>query len=331
MLFDVTRFSYPTIEMNLSPLILQDRQVEVIEERSDGNARFPVSEQLTCDYDRESAILWSKWVPRGVPSFNSELLHDLEHASQLIEGYFSGARSRRPLSYIVLRSLARGVFNVGGDLAYFQRLIVNQDRARLTEYARAAINVVYRNYSSHNLIGVTTIALLEGDALGGGFESALSCDIVIAEKHVKAGFPEVLFNMFPGMGGMSFLARRVNRNTADELVRSGRQFSADELQDIGIVDEVVPTGDGEAAIRRLIKKRDRQRTAHIAMNRVDRIIRPIILQELHEVARIWVDCALELSPHSLEWMRRLHQRQLAVFGRPPESALGARSPKFAAA
>jgi len=292
---------------------------DAISMRADGNAIITVSDQFRCEYERDAAVLWSKWAPRGVPSFNCELLHDLEKGSQLIEGHFSGNATVRPLDYIVLTSGARGAFNVGGDLGYFQRLINAQDRAKLTEYARAAINVVYRNYCAHNLTGLTTIALLEGDALGGGFECALSCDIVIAEKHIKAGFPEVLFNMFPGMGGMSFLARRVNRNVAEQLIRTGRQYSASELLELGIIDEVVESGDGVAAVRRLIKRRDRQRSAHIAMNRVDRIIRPIVLQELYDIVRIWVDCALDLSPHSLEWMQRLHQRQLAIFGRPVAS------------
>ena len=285
-------------------------------ERPDGQSVFGISDQFRCEYEPDAGVLWSKWMPRGVPSFNSELLHDLEKGSQIIEGHFSGAASSRPLDYIVLRSGARNAFNVGGDLGYFQRLIVSQDRARLTEYARAAINVIYRNYAAHNLSGVTTVALLEGDALGGGFECALSCDVVIAERHVKAGFPEVLFNMFPGMGGMSFLARRANRSVAEELVRTGRQYTASELREFGLIDEVVETGDGLAAVRRLIKRRERQRAAHVAMNRVDRIVRPIVLQELYDVVKIWVDCALQLSPHSLEWMQRLHQRQLAIFGCP---------------
>jgi DSF synthase len=290
---------------------------EVIE-YADGSAQFVISPQFSCYYDRADAALWSRWVPRGIPSFNLELLHDLEHASQLIEGHFAEAGLERPLRYVLLRSGVAGAFSVGGDLGYFRRLILARDRARLTEYARAAISVQYRNYSAHSLPGVTTIALLEGDALGGGLECALSCDTVIAERHIKAGFPEVLFNMFPGMGGMSFLARRVNRNIAEEMVRTGRQYSALELLDMGVIDQVVDSGTGVDAVRRLLRKREHQQAAHIAINAVDRLVRPLGLQELHEVVKIWVDCALQLSPRSLEWMQRLYQRQLAIFGRPPE-------------
>jgi len=305
----------------VSTALLERCPNEVIE-HADGSAQFVVSPQFSCYYDREDATIWSRWSPRGIPSFNIELLHDLERASQMIEGYFAGKSERRPLKYIVLRSAVQGAFSVGGDLGYFERLIANQDRARLTEYARTAIDVQYRNYGSHNLPGVTTVALLEGDALGGGLECALSCDVVIAEKHVKAGFPEVLFNMFPGMGGMSFLTRRVNRKTAEEMVRSGRLYTALELLEMGVIDEVVDTGEGIQAVRQFMRKREQQHAAHVSLNIVDRLVRPIGLQELHDVVKVWVDCALQLQPRSLQWMQRLYQRQLAIFGSPLELAVG---------
>jgi DSF synthase len=298
----------------VSMKLLDSRTPAEVIEYPNHSAQFIISRHVSCYYDRNKEAVWSQWSPSGIPSFNLELLHDLERASQMIEGYFAHRENDRPLRYIVLRSGVPGVFNVGGDLGYFERLIANQDRARLTEYARAAINVQYRNYCAHNLSGVTTIALLEGDALGGGLECALSCDMVIAEKHVKAGFPEVLFNMFPGMGGMSFLARRVNRRVADEMVRTGRLYTALELLEMGVIDQVVEPGQGVEALRDLMRQREHQRAAHVSINMADRLVRPLGLQELHDVVKLWVDCALELAPRSIQWMQRLYQRQLAIFG-----------------
>jgi DSF synthase len=302
----------------VSATILSSRTDASVIQHQDGAADFVVSPHLACHYDRAHATLWSRWQPRGVPSFSVDLLRDLERASQVIEGHFR-ANVDSPLRYVVLKSGVRNVFNLGGDLGYFQTLIAAQDRAGLADYARSAVNAIYRNYVGHGLSGVTTIALLEGDALGGGFECALSCDMVVAERHVKAGFPEVLFNMFPGMGGISFLARRVGRKTADDLVRSGRQYTALELLDLGVVDRVVETGEGERAVRDIVARRQHQQAAHAAMNRIDRMIRPVTMQELYEVVTLWVECAMQMSPRSLEWMQRLYQRQLAVFGRPLES------------
>ena len=302
---------------NVAPLSLASRGSSEVLEYADGSASLLISQQLVGQYDCDEQVLWITWSPRGVPSFNPELLHDLERASRMVEGHFLGFEMRRPLRHIVLGSGVPGAFSVGGDLGYFQRMIVAQDRARLTEYARAAVNVIYNNYVAHNLRGVTTVALLEGDALGGGFECALSCDVVVAERQIKAGFPEILFNMFPGMGGMSFLARRVSRATAEEIVRSGRQYSALELRELGLVDEVAERGDGRATVMRLMRRRKHQAEGHAAITAVDRLIRPVTQQELHEVVRLWVDCALQLSPRGLEWMQRLYQRQVAIFGTSP--------------
>ena len=305
----------------VSRKLLESRSPAEIIDYPDHSAQFVISRQVSCYYDRADEALWSRWSPVGIPSFNLELLHDLERASQMIEGYFSEDGAERPLRYVVLRSGAPGAFSVGGDLGYFQRLIETQDRARLTEYARAAINVQYRNYCAHNLRGVTTIALLEGDALGGGLECALSCDTVIAEKHVKAGFPEVLFNMFPGMGGMSFLERRVNRQVANEMVRTGRLYTAAELLELGVIDQIVDTGDGRKAVYELFRQREHQQAAHVAMNMAERLVRPLTFQQLHDVVNLWVDCALQLAPRSLQWMQRLYQRQLSIFGTPLESVV----------
>jgi DSF synthase len=64
--------------------------------------------------------------------------------------------------------------------------------------------------------------------------------------------------MFPGMGGMSFLSRRVGRKVADDMVRTGRQYSALELLDLGVIDDVVDTGEGQRAVHKLMRKREHQ-------------------------------------------------------------------------
>jgi DSF synthase len=312
----------------VSPTLLAQRRSPEVHEQADGCVDFAMSGQFACHYDRSLGALWSTWRSSGIPCFTLELLRDMEHASQLIESHFSAKASERSLSHIVVRSLNKKAFNVGGDLGYFARLIQAGDRARLNEYARAAIEVQYRNYISHNLRGVTTVALLEGDALGGGFECALSCDVVIAERHVKAGFPEVMFNMFPGMGGLTFVARRASRQVADQMARSGRLYSAQELYELGLVDEVVDMGEGPNAVTRLIRQRACHRSAHDALNKVERLVRPVSLQELYDVTKIWVDCAIDLDERSLAWMRRLNQRQLQLFGHglelvAPANAMGA--------
>ena len=283
-------------------------------ENADGSIQFDISGELSCRFEPEPQILWSRMTPVGIPCFTPGLLRDMERASQIVESYFSASVADDSLGYIVLTSGVPRAFNLGGDFGGFLQHIATQDRTALSDYARTAINVIYRNYVCHNLRGVTTVALLEGDALGGGFECALSCDVVIAERHVKCGFPEVLFDMFPGMGALSFLSRRCSRAVVQEVTRSGRQFTADELLAMGVIDLVVDTGGGADAVRNLVQRRRGQRHGHQAMNAVDRMLRPVTLQELYDVVALWVSAAISLPIRGQDWMRRVHSQQLRAFG-----------------
>ena len=102
---------------------------------------------------------------------------------------------------------------------------------------------------------MTSIALVQGDALGGGFEAALSATVLIAEESSRMGFPEILFNLFPGMGAFSFLSRKIGRRAAEEMITSGTIYSARQLYDMGVIDVLTPDGTGEAAVHGFIRKR----------------------------------------------------------------------------
>jgi enoyl-CoA hydratase/carnithine racemase len=87
-----------------------------------------------------------------------------------------------------------------------------------------------------------TIAAIEGDALGGGLELALCCDLRIAAKHVKLGLPEVRLAVTPSTGGTQRLPRIVGVAKAKELLLTGRVIDAVEAERIGLVNEVVAGG-----------------------------------------------------------------------------------------
>ena len=90
------------------------------------------------------------------------------------------------------------------------------------------------------------IAAINGYALGGGLELAMSCDLRIASDKARVGQPEILLGIMPGAGGTQRLTRLVGPAKAKELVWSGRQVRSDEALTIGLVDRVVPADDLEA-------------------------------------------------------------------------------------
>jgi len=88
-----------------------------------------------------------------------------------------------------------------------------------------------------------TIAAIEGNALGGGLEIALACDIRVASERAKLGLPEVRLAVTPGAGGTQRLPRVVGAALAKELILTGRILTADEALAIGLVTRVVPAGE----------------------------------------------------------------------------------------
>ncbi len=244
---------------------------------------------------------------RGVrPCFRTELMDDMWSYLSSIT-LRDGQRHSGSLRHVILASDA-SAFNLGGDLALFSQLIRDNNRERLLDYARRCVEGVYH---FHTGLGgdVRTIALVQGDALGGGLELALSCHTIVAEEGVDMGLPEVLFGLFPGMGAYSFLCKRVSPQLAEKIVLEGRIYSSDELHQLGVVDVLVPKGRGEAAVQNLIRHQQRAPHAYLALNAVRGISQPVGFDELMGITEIWVDTALELGDKSLRTMDRIVKAQ----------------------
>jgi len=215
---------------------------------------------------------------------------------------------RQVVRYGILASRSRKIFNLGGDLALFRQAILSRDRAVLLQYGDQCLDNLYPWHRNCDL-DMTTMALVQGDALGGGFEAALSASVLVAEEQARMGFPEVLFNLFPGMGAYSFLARKVGRRTAERMITSGSIYSARELYDLGVVDVIAPEGTGEAAVYSYIRKHSKQGNGRRAFERARNEFEPISRDELRRIVDIWADAALRLDERDLRMMERLVRAQ----------------------
>ena len=240
------------------------------------------------------------------PCFRPELMHDMWAMLSVFSATPSDARTLR---HVVLASDAPGAFNLGGDLALFAQLIRAGDRSGLLDYAGKCIDGVHL---LHDGLGgnVRTIALVQGDALGGGMELALACQVIVAEEGTELGLPEVVFGLFPGMGAYSFLSRRIPPHQAERLILEGRILPAEELHRMGVVDVLAPKGQGERVVRELVQQEQRAAQAHLAFNRVRRAAHPVTRQELMTITEAWVDAALNLGDRSLRAMERIVRAQV---------------------
>jgi DSF synthase len=273
--------------------------------------------QFEVEFDPEHAVIWGMFNPRGTPCFSLSLLADIRAHDELLEangGHVLHEGELRKAHYYVAGSKVDGVFNLGGDLALFQMLIRTRNRDALLEYGKRCIDCIHPRIRHYGSNALTTISLVQGDALGGGFETALSSDVIIAEESATMGLPEILFNLFPGMGAYSLLARRVGMKAAENLILGGRMMKAYELHEMGIVDVIAPNGGGEKATHDWIRKNDRRRVGMQAVHRCRDLVQPISREEMDRIVEVWVDAALQLEEKDLKMMKRLVGAQLRRSG-----------------
>ncbi|OGA72659.1 MAG: hypothetical protein A3G81_21700 [Betaproteobacteria bacterium RIFCSPLOWO2_12_FULL_65_14] len=270
--------------------------------------------QYQTEFEPATGTLWGYFNPKdGTPCYSLGLLNDiLEHDKAMVANrcQLEIEGMTYPVHYYVTASRIPGVFNVGGDLALFAMLIKTRDRSALAHYAKLCIDNVYPRTQAFFSPTLTKIALVQGDALGGGFECALASDVIVAEESAQMGMPEILFNLFPGMGACSLLARRIGIRAAEELILSGKVLPATEMHKLGIVDVLATDGQGETAVRNWIARNAKRRNGVQAVFRARQFIHPITREELDGIVDLWVDAAMRLGERDLRMMNRLVRAQV---------------------
>lgn len=254
--------------------------------------------QITPYYEEERNIMWMMLRAAPRPCFNPELLKDISQLGR------AARQSGLPIDFWVTGSLVPQVFNVGGDLNLFVSHIRAGEQDFLMSYARACIDAVYEAMTGFGT-GAISIALVEGTALGGGFEAALAHHYVLAQKNAKMGFPEIAFNLFPGMGAYSLVARRSHMQLAEELISSGESHTGEWYLGKGLVDRVFEPDGGLAATRTFIDVMRPKLNGIRGMIRARQRVLPIDRAELMAITEDWARSAFQLEEKDLLYMERL--------------------------
>lgn len=254
--------------------------------------------QISAWYEAERNVLWVMLHAQPRPCFNPELLNDIAVLTQAVKSF------DQPIDFWVTGSTVPGVYNVGGDLAYFAQHIRAGERSKLRAYARACVDAVYEPLTGFG-IGAISIAMIEGTALGGGFEAALAHEFVLAQKGAKMGFPEIAFNLYPGMGAYSLVARKAHMRLAEELISTGASQSAEWHHEKGLVDRLFEPGDAYKATRTFIDSLRPKLNGIHAMLRTRRRVLPITRSELLDITEDWAESAFRLTEKDLAYMERL--------------------------
>lgn len=269
--------------------------------------------QFETEFEPATATVWGYFNPRGTACYSLGLLKDILTHDQALAA--NGGRVdvdgvSHEVNYYVTGSRVPRVFNLGGDLALFVLLIKARDRDALAHYARLCIDNMFPRTQNFFSPTLTKIALVQGDALGGGFECALASDLIVAEESAQLGFPEILFNLFPGMGAYSLLARRIGMRAAEELILSGRILPAAKLHEMGVVDILAKDGEGQTAVRTWIAANAKRRNGMQAAFRARKHVHPVTREELDAITNVWVDAAFRLQDRDLKMMGRIVRAQM---------------------
>lgn len=254
--------------------------------------------QLSGRYDPERRVVWMVMGARPRPSFNRELLTEIRELSRLVRS------SGLPVDFWVTASSVPGVFNTGGDLDLFAHALRRGEHDTLRAYARSCVDCI--DEAMHGFgTGALSLALVQGDALGGGFECALAHNFVIAEESARLGFPEVKFNLFPGMGAYPLVAQRSDAATAEHLISAGTLHPAPWHAERNLVDEVVAPGTGVAGVLAFLDGAAPRLNALRALVRSRHRVRPVPKSLLMEITEDWAEAAFAVGPAGLAYMERL--------------------------
>ena len=262
-------------------------------------------------FEPEKGVFWiylnenspAKFTPALIDALRCQQVDIVERTKREIANGISPK-----INYQVFSSSIPKVFNLGGDLEFFLKKIKQKDREGLSQYAKNCVDLTY-NSATHFDLPITTISLVQGTALGGGFEAALANDIVIAEKGCKMGLPEILFNLFPGMGAYQLLSRRIPPAKAEQFILSGLTYTSDELYDMGLIDILAEKGEGEDAVWDCINKTHGKSHGRNALRTVIQKVDKLDYRNFIEVVNIWVDAAFGLSKSDLKTMELLLRSQ----------------------
>jgi len=288
---------------------LDDRREELVEDSARHLAipqRLFALEELELLYQSQTQTLWTYMRPCGRPSFNTTMLGNFYEWQQLIASSFGP--DKVPLRYVVLASRTPGVFSLGGDLELFQRLIRGGNREGLVQYGYRCVEILDSIMHAFGL-PLTTIGLVQGSALGGGFEAVLAYDTIIAEKDATFGLPEIIFGLFPGMGAHSILSRKLGSAMADRLILSNETYTAEQMHELGIVHHLAEPGQGVKACMDFIEKSQRRHSGMVHAHAAMRQASAVPLAEMKRIVDIWADAALQLTEQDMKVMSRLTRAQ----------------------
>jgi enoyl-CoA hydratase len=222
------------------------------------------------------------------------MLEDLERFVSSLPALESTA------SALILYSKQKAGFSAGADLRELYEEAQKMDASSATKGVREFLERIHAAFNRLDASPLTTIAAVHGVCFGGGFELALTCDLIIADKMSRFCFPELRLGLIPGFGGIPRLKRDVGNGVVRDLLLTGRSINATKGLSVGLVSQVAAEGEALRLARATAAqttKFDRS-TAAAAKG----FIKPLPEEEL--LREIDIFCELFGRPAVMEGLRK---------------------------
>lgn len=224
----------------------------------------------------------------------SATLDELEKFAAALESMQAEAHS------LIIYSEMKPGFCAGADLRELYQRAQAMEKAEAAKGVRDFLQRIHRVLNQIDAAPLTTIAAVHGVTFGGGFELALACDLIVADKMARFCFPELRLGLIPGFGGIPRLKRDLGNAVVRDLLLTGRSINATKAQQIGLVSQVVSEGEALRAARATavqLGKFDRATAAA-----AKKFIKPIPQEELRREIDIF--CELFGRPAVQEGLRK---------------------------
>jgi enoyl-CoA hydratase/carnithine racemase len=203
-------------------------------------------------------------------------------------------------SALILHSDQKAGFSAGADLRELYEEAQQMDASSAAKGVRAFLERIHAVLNRIDTSSLTTIAAVHGVCFGGGFELALVCDLIIADKMARFCFPELRLGLIPGFGGIPRLKRDIGNGVVRDLLLTGRSINATKGLAVGLVSQVAAEGEALRAARSTAMqttKFDRGTSAA-----AKKFIKPLPAEELRREIDIF--CDLFTRPAVMEGLRK---------------------------
>jgi enoyl-CoA hydratase len=216
-------------------------------------------------------------------------LEELEKFAQSLDGLCPTAHA------LIVHSTIKAGFCAGADLRELYQRSQEMQKAEAVAGVREFLERIHRVLNTIDAAPVTSIAAVHGVTFGGGFELALVCDLIIADKMARFCFPELRLGLIPGFGGIPRLKRDLGNGVVRDLLLTGRSFNATRAHAVGLVSQLVAEGEALRAARATaaqLGKFDR-RTAIAAKKFIKPIPHLELKQEIDLFCQLFAEPAAE--------------------------------------